>query len=434
MSPYEIMIKERLEDMQNQPEKDLWNRILKSAMAKPKDVQFLPRKKTKALPKSIAVTAAIFILLCMFNITAVVAFIKNILFFVPGFGVTENDMSVVMLKEPVEMDCEFGKFTVEFGTKTGGGGKCEIMLFLTTRDNIYASGVWIEGLNAATVIDGVEYILKNANPAGVYCTYQTVLCMKNEDFPDINDFDLTFGAATVNIVMTELTEKEKTPYLSKENNGIILAAYKYRNNNQFIGFDVITGKSTNDFTQTFTYISGYVYDDNNDEIKLTGGGLIGLKDNFESSLANGLLYLDNEDNTEIKKIAADCVIVGYNNYFEEMNITIPIPEDGQTVYTNIEVPVADTVYKITEVKRKGEIIYFKDNSVFYNEPVDREKAVQNFEKYITHIWLENMGTGFDGIEKENKITGFNVGDDSFTVRVLSIEVAYYGDFTVDFAR
>ena len=434
MKAIETMVKNRLEYMQTEPGQDLWNRILESAKTGANtsytgNVQ--PRKKRTVIPKLIACTAAMILLFCMLNITTVLAFIKN-LFFIPGVGVTDNDMAVVLLKEPVEIDCEIGRFTVEFGTKViDSDGKCEVMLFLTTKENIYASGVYIEDLNAKAIIDGEEYILDHGTFLGGG-GYNTTICVKNIDFPDINEFDLTFEGATARIIMTEMTEEEKTPYLSRENNGITLAAYKYRNNNNFIGFDVINNNRADGFTSISARLSdlggAHVYDKNGGEITLAGGSLNRGGSIFESGLANGLLYLNNKDNAEVKKITADSIIVNYHSDFENPAnfVTLPIPKDGETIYTDIEVPAGGAAYKITEVRREGDVIYFKDNVKYsYNDSIDREKAAENCEAYITNVYLLKV-YGFD------HITGFNPDDDYVIIPVLDIEVTYYGDFTINF--
>jgi hypothetical protein len=272
------------------------------------------RKKQRLIPKLFAGAAAIFLLFCVFNITGVVAFFKNLLLFIPGFGITENDVAAFMLWEPVEMDCEFGNFKIEFGTKVAGDdGKCDIMLFLTTSDNIYSSGVYIEDLNARAMIDKNEYILESIGHNQNFGSHKLALCLKNDDFPDINEFYITFGGQEAHIVLTPMSEDEKIPYLSGEYGGITLAFYKYRNNNRFLGFDVINNNDSGDFKYAYTSILARLYDEKGNEIKLAGGTINKENNVFESNLTNGLLFLDNENDTEVKKIEADCVIVNYQS-------------------------------------------------------------------------------------------------------------------------
>jgi len=393
------------------------------------------RKNRMIIPKMLASVAVVFILVSALNFATVLAFFKN-LFYIPGMGVTDSNISVMLLKEPVEMDCEIGKFTVEFGTKvTRENDKCEIMLFFATADNIYSSGVYIEDLSARTIINGEEYILAKGIQGGGINGYRLTFCVKNDNFPDINEFDLSFEGATAHIIMTEMSEEEKTPYLSQESGGITLAAYKYRNN-RYIGFDIINNHDSDDFTHTFTRLSDisgtHIYDGNGDEIKLAGGGLNRTNNIFQSNLTNGLLYLNNDDDVEVKKITADSIIVNYRSDFENpLHITLPIPKDGETIYPDIEIPVGGAVYKITEIRRERNVIYFKDNCILYfDEAFDHNKAVENREAYITSAWVGNMDMRSD--VTDNGLTGFDIDDTSIDAFIRHIDVTYFGNFIINF--
>jgi hypothetical protein len=105
-----------------------------------------------------------------------------------------------------------------------------------------------------------------------------------------------------------------------------------------------------------------------------------------------------------KTLIGDPSYLSYDDFGNNI-IEIPIPKDGETLYTDITYPLGDYIYKITEVRRDGDVIYFKDNQIpaeeifggewedgngtwsYQHITIDKEEAIRNKESYIYHIVL-----------------------------------------------
>ena len=406
--------------------------------------------------KIIAAVAAIVLIFGLLNITAVIAFFKD-LFFVPGIGFTEGDISVVMLNEPVEISCDWGEVILEFVTKIkNSDGKFEILLYFTTKDEKVLSSIDLseserELKNAKTAINGKIYVFNLDTWGGTYIPdigYMGHLNMVNSDFPDINEFDLQFRDTTAHIVLTELNGNEKIPYISKETNGIKIAAYKFRNSNRIISLDVINNNDLGEFyTGTPNLYFDSVMGENDTEIKTIGTSeysFTGWNKNGGNGFGYFITQLANKDNIDLTGIE---ISTGISiDYYPELidrdisskmvttkpQIVIPIPKNGETIKTDIKIPVGGIIYQIIEVTRDGDALYYKDNSLEHNaKTFDMDSAIKNGEVYIGRMmpFLE-QGT-LEIYPEKNLIMGFDPGDDRLIINIRYISVIYFGDFSVD---
>ena len=115
-------------------------------------------------------------------------------------------------------------------------------------------------------------------------------------------------------------------------------------------------------------------------------------------------------------------------------LTLPIPKDGETLMTDIKIPVGGIIYEVHEVRREGDVIYFKDNSVGYDETFDMEYAIANNGVYIGNIDLQHMQGGLNIDPNGNLISGFAPDDNYVNLGIRTISVIYFGNFFVDLTQ
>jgi hypothetical protein len=436
------------------------NRILRKIEQK-----LQPQKKRQVFKpaKIVAIVAALVIIVGLINIQTVIAFVRG-MFFVPGIGKIDNDISIFMMQEPVEIDSDIGKVTLEFVTKMKGeDDKYEVFMYFTSTDQDFLEEIMMvqpppeeepeakllkqkELLSPATIIDGVVYPFEYRGGGGGRPSYNVGYSghfnSSNLDFPDVNEFVLRFGNTETRIVLTELSDEDKTPYVSKEINGISVLAYKFKNNNKIICVDVINNNNLGELYDVradimFNSVTGK----RGGEIQIMGGH-------------NNIKLLNNESDIELTGIK-DLSFVTVEYYATKVpgdgdlttmttkpQLTLPIPKDGETLKTDIKIPVGSIFYEITDVKREGDTIYFKDNNISNNPEFmatfDLDAAVKNNEVYIIGMRPLLIGPRTLTIltidTNNNSITGFNPDDDFITVNLRSIEVVYCGDYSVDLTK
>ena len=393
-------------------------------------------KKIKIQRRGISILASAILLslmfILLFNITIVLAFIKN-LFYVPGIGITDNENLIsAVLNEPTLIITNGGEYMLEFATKVKReDGRCEILLYFSSDSFIRETNIPLISTN----INGNEYVF-TFDDYGYSNNYYSYFTVTNNDFPDVNSFNLKIHNTTTNIIMSELSDEEKKPNLSNEINGIRLVAYKYRKNNSLFGLDVISdNEKDNGFLKTISFNNLTIYDDDGNIINTTGYyGKVNPPRNDDYGLGYNFISFKNNENKKISKISVSTIGVIYQYdtvNFAPIKITIPIPEDGKTVYTDIRVSVGGLVYELTEVRREGNILYFEDNCRRYDVP-ETSEAVENQETYIEFVFMTTFNQTLKINENEKTITNFNPDDTHIEMEISSFIVKYYGDFIINF--
>ena len=372
-----------------------------------------------------SVTMMSLMVVMLFNFTAVVAFVKN-LFYIPGIGITDNENLIsAVLDEPTLIKVNGREYMLEFATKVKReDGRCEILLYFSADYFIRES--YITPMSA--IINGKEYEFTLGN---VSYGSEAVFIMSNYDFPDVNEFELKLHNTTTQIVMSELSDEEKKPNLSNEINGIKLVAYKYRNNNALFGIDVINNNKKDDRFNAMTVyhnLNVYDYDGNILNPKGYSGGAY-HPESKDYGLGYSVVTFKNNENKNIAKVSADGINIAYHydrNRVEPLKIIVPIPEDGETIHTDIKIPVGGLLYEMTEVRRDGDTIYFEDNR---NMGHDVEKNLEVYIQSVTiSIFVENKIMYLDNKE----ITIFNPDDKFIEMELNGFIIHYNGNFVINF--
>jgi hypothetical protein len=413
----------------------------------------------KASVKVIATAAAALLIVGALNITTVIAFISE-LFFVPGIGLTE-DMTIktVYLDGPVEIETDMGTLTLRFMSKVTRNGKNDLIFYIDAPAIISRD---LSGLSATVNINGEILEVKCSGGSGgggdgfAESNYHYIY----SDFPDVTEFDFTIRGVTKHISLT--VEGDNYVALSKENNGITLALHKFPKVTSIMGLDFIDKNIDKD---KYTAMSlslvptdqFKLYDENGEEFSIEGFSYSG----YVGNIIMGMMG----NTSEIKRIKADAVNLHYYHNFmrfgrrDTLGITpdsnagfdfieIPIPKDGETIETDCQAAIGKYIYKITEVRREGDMIYYKDNanaSFWYDvtytmSSQEYQKAVENCEYNINFVWLgmedfaENPVNSNDKIDCNDKtITGFDKDAETLKLAVLNADIIQLGNFDIEFS-
>jgi len=298
--------------------------------------------------------------------------------------------------------------------------------------------------NGENIISGEELIGGGgwSSDGRNYVTYGYVC----NDFPDVNEFDLILDNLGVqkHIVLTQQSDNFA---LSNEINGITLAVGKFGGVTDMIATDVFdSAESANDY-----YIFGNIFFESKyygkygGQIQATGGW--GGYDS-ESPLNYQIIeFYKNEK--EIKKVKATMIFINYQRK-EPLAFEIPVPKDGETIKTNIEIPVGSHIFRITEVRREGDKIYYEKNShdVFNEDGSTTIKGVpypwndgyKDGESYIESPYIGDIFDKDRDIEKYNaspkmscgEIWDFDENAETITFRFSGARVVQFGNFDVEF--
>lgn len=402
--------------------------------------------------KIIATAAAMVLIVGLINIQTVIAFVGG-LFFVPGAGVNNVPIIYEGLEAPIDIETEYGLLTLKFVIKATKNGKISLGLNLYSLD-IRASRVREEyPLYISITADGESIVTDErieggggwGSDARNFVTYDYIC----SDFPDINEFDLTFLGVETHI---SLVYQPDNFALSKENNGITFAVSKFNGVNDMLAMDVYdNSESANDYNIWGNMYHGIkMYGEDGEEIRLSGG-YGGYDPN--SGLNYQLLQMYKNEK-QVKSMTGDMVSINYERK-EQLAIEIPVPKDGETIKTNIEIPIGSHTFRITEVRREGDIIYYENNcfavitqkshsdkntgsfttqGIPYNEGQEREQAITNGESFIEHI---SVGHEDDWDVNKSKMGGGEIWDfdenaETLTFYFSGATVLQFGDFNVEF--
>jgi hypothetical protein len=400
-------------------------------------------------PARILATALVLVLIVgLFNVQAIIAFVGG-LFFVPGVGLTYNpNLISAVLDEPVVMEVDGREYRLEFITKVKReSGKCEVMFFLSTENN-YENNIALANKNhesimsdiksASAIINGKNYKLKLGTAPGGSSFRQSAaernyesFAVFNYSFPDVNEFQFSLKNSTVNISLSELTDEEKLPNLSQEINGITIAAYKYKNNNSIVGFDIINNNISNLNVESRAYLNltPSVYDIDGKRLNETGNYGMAQYANTNDGLGYNVMGFENRKNRDIRKVSVTSIDVRYC-LDEKSYINVPIPQDGETLYPNIKIPIAsDIVYELTSIRREGDALYIEDNSklsFMLNDPDEVQESVKNNEVGLVAFFT----AGYD--IATGKLTSLAPDGKFSDLKINTFYVTYYGDFTLTF--
>jgi hypothetical protein len=355
-------------------------------------------------------------------------------FYIPGVGLTSDvNIRYEGIENPIAIKTEYGTLTLEFISKVTRNGKTNLSLYIDTKDipakdendypvllNISVNGenivsdAYIGG--GGTWGIGDDGIIRGNH---VYYWYS------HENFPDINEFDLTLCGVETRIV---LTEQQGNFAMSKENNGVTLVGYKFNGVNMMC-LDVLN-KNVN---------SG--------DYKYYGWNDLKSKD--------GIYHLLNTfpADDEITDFKTDVITMCYYKDRDYADIIeIPVPKDGDTIVTDIKTLVGEYVYKISEVRREGDIIYYTDNSIprettlfdlekgqwrgttLIPQGEELEKAIKNKKMFIddASLYPEDWESGPYVNSTAGAIWNFDENAEIIRLKLMDITIRQYGDFDIKF--
>lgn len=411
-------------------------------------------------PAKVIATAAAFVLIIgLFNIQTVIAFFSG-LFFVPGVGLTD-DSSIIYygLENPIPLTMDSGgTATIQFITKVTRNGRTELNIYIDSDYNFISSA---DLSHAVSISANGEVIVSNGRlfensdsyngkKVSYYYSNFAYEFPEIDDFPDINEFDLTVCGVETHV---SLVEQPGNTAISKTNNGITLSAYKFNGIKDFLAISVHDEKADDNYKviiPSYRYWDWIIYDERGETIQPSGfDGAGGLR--------YWLLKIDEKDcDRKIKGIKTQRVQTLYYPK-DEIVIEIPVPKNGETIKTNIEMPIANHVFKVTEVRREGDTIYYENNAgqVIWDESKHEngrrgyinikdfqhgspefEQAVANRESFIYSIWF--TPTKWDmNIDTKTEMAGgeiwnFDPDAEILTFYVTNADIIQYGDFDITF--
>ena len=385
--------------------------------------------------KTMAAAAAVVLIFALINIQTVIAFIGG-LFFVPGAGVTRGtDISYYGIDGPVDIMTDYGVITLKFANKITRNGETMLSLYFHSYD--ITALKWQEGdypliisisadgkniVSDEVLLDGGNWGIDEVNPASYVYTL--------EEFPDVNEFYLTLQGVDTRI---SLMHQPGNFALSRENNGITLAAYKFNGVNDMLAFDVFDGsESADDFHVFCMSPKGKYYDKNGEEIRISGG-----RGGFQP---NDLLHYQivefYKNEKEIKSLKADYLHIVYRRN-EWLPVEIPVPENGETMRVNIEIPVGSHTYRLTKLYRENNKIYYEGSEqpiTVWDEggPEYRQKITDRETHIIDMLFAREDWETNPMRMRDGEIWGFDDNADTLTFYFYWAEVIQFGEFDIEF--
>jgi len=409
--------------------------------------QHKPAKKKFTLPlKMITSFAALVVLIGVINIQTVIAFIGG-LFFVPHIGMTDDDtISSFSIDEPIEVA---EGLTLQFMTKITQDNKSDLIFYINTASVPNPQDADDPDQRSAIAFQNMQNLIVKINIDGetldVPCTGGTGgggitnYSYTFADFPDANEFDFTILGVTTHIT---LSEQNNNFAISKENHGITLILHKFPRVTSFIGVDVIDSNIVQDdyyITVDLWHFDSKLHGENGEEIEITGGS-----SSSDGGLRFNLAKTENNDNNiEVKSLKANAVQLRYSGVREkQFVIEIPIPKDGETIKTDSQVTIAGHTYRITEVRRDGDTLYYKDDArwdesfnLVYDNPAKYQEAIEKNEAYVVGAMImpppnTSIGGASDG--EWHSWEGLDMSVESIECPVWFLDVVYFGDFDIAF--
>jgi hypothetical protein len=393
--------------------------------------------------KILAAAAALVLIVGLVNIQTVIAFIGG-LFFVPGFGVTDDHrISYYGLEKPVTAETKYGTLTLEFVSKIKRNGKTELTIYMNMRN--ISEAAWEQSLydknftiskNKETFISAPDLDKEFFdNWAWVYMEVSTYV-YSFPDFPDVNDFDLTIWGEKINI---SLTNKPNDFAFSKENNGITLALCKINGSNKMLFVDFFSSGNIDNENYVTDWHWGnirdadstYYYDENGDKIDHKIG--IGTSNPAIAGFGGGSYKITEypSGEMEIKGLKSNAVTFTYMAKTDGHGeiIEIPVPKDGETIKTDIQIDFGQYSYILSEVRREGNMIYYTDNCETTWNKAEYENYAAD-KKAIVHF--VDFKTKDTEISYYGKITKFEEDAKTIKLQINAVSIIQFGDFDIEF--
>ncbi|MCL1794030.1 MAG: hypothetical protein FWG34_09180 [Oscillospiraceae bacterium] len=392
----------------------------------------------------------------LINIQTVIAFIAG-LFFVPGIGLTDDiNIAYAGLEKPVAIETEYGIFSLEFAIKITQNGKTDLSLLLDSQDLPYygwekydiSFGLSVKNKMLELEDDkwyGAGWATAGEHHINFKYTY--------ENFPNVNGFDLIVCGVKTRIT---LTNKKITDYaLSEENNGITMALCKLGEDDLI--YQGFFHKNFDNENYSITMINNfmddyYFYDINGDKIQNSVENFYSFGTGFDDGYC--IYKAKNDINGIVPKIKGfksnsvyiDCSIKN------PADIEIPVPKDGETIETDIEITFGQYIYKITEVWRKGDSIYFEDNGIKKRETIPKnettprwfdelqiypgfpeyENAVANRESFIRNVYFVTDEATISTNRGRPILKFFSPTAETIKLTPTWAGIAQYGNFDAEF--
>ena len=380
--------------------------------------------------------AALLLIFVLFNIQTVMAFISG-LFFVPGTSVKNEPIIYYGIEGPIDIETEYGLLTLKFANKITINGKIDLSLYLQSYD-ICSWGeneddsliISITANGEKIVSDKVLASGKNWSDTGEKSSASYIYSHAN--FPDVDEFYLTVLGAKTQI---SLKSQPGNFALSQENNGITFAGYKFSGVTDMLAFDVFdNSESAEDYHLWGRAASREFkcYGENGEEINISGGRGGFSPDNLFNYQT--VEFYRNE--SAIKSLKASELNITYRRN-EWLPVEIPVPEDGETIKTDITIQVGSHMYTITEIRRENGRIYYKDSAhpiiAWDEDKSEYRRKVANKEAYIVEMlfaredWATNKMRMGDG-----EIWDFDENEKTLTFYFYWAEVIQFGDFSIEF--
>ena len=408
------------------PSGDVWEKLEKST-----NVVDTRNKKQRIFKptKILATVASVMLIVGLVNIQTVIAFFSG-LFFVPGIGLTNDDtISVYSINEPIKMETDVGTLTLQFMSKINRNDKSDLIFNIAADFPLGTHDMGVI-INVGKELFDIAYHSGSGSVPGLPQKSDYNYAVVN--FSDANEFDLTIRGVTTRII---LEEHNNNYALSKENNGITLLLHKFPGIDSFIGVDIYDSKIENQYDYFTTVQLRYpefdgFFDENDNEIETAGGGSSGFGDDLRITIIN-----TKGNASEIKRLKADGIQINYSARYNEPVIKIPIPADGETVEPqNCQVTIAGHTYKITEIRRDGDTLWYKDNRqrIWYNQ--EHQETIENNNSSVSGVFFVPTAEVKSGnfVEEWGSFTGFDTNAKTIEVPVWRITVIQLGDFDIEF--
>ena len=387
----------------------------------------------------IAMAAAIVLMAGVINIQTVVAFFSG-LFFVPGVGLTGSPVIHYGIGGPIDIETEYGTLTLKFANRITKGGSTHLFLYMQPSGEALQGDTLYISINA-----GGEYIVSHEKVQSIRTgridgSDSVIYQYFHEDFPKLNAFILTVAGVETHIA---LTSQPGNSALSEEINGITVAAKKFAGVTDLIAIGVFdSSESAADYM-----IHGHArvtsaYCEDGEAIFRSGGqGRFSVLDPFSYSIME---FYGND--RKIKSVPAVEINLLYVRK-QALPVEIPVPKDGEVIRADIEIAIGSHIFRITEVRREGDVIYYEDNAVYFGLE-DREQAIINRESIIRDaffgLFSEWNETVMEQIEAANRgevllpqmrggqIWDFDESAETLAFYFTGADVTQFGDFTIAF--
>lgn len=406
--------------------------------------------------KIIASAAVILLAVGLINIQTVIGMING-LFFAPGVGMTSNPVIYYGINGPIDIETEYGLLTLKFANRITIDGRTHLWLFIQPSD-IRRGSEQEDNPLYISINAGGEYVVSNEelmvysnvrSNGSNFVSYQYF----HEDFPNVNGFFLTVRGVETYI---PLTHQPGNFALSEEINGITVAANKFALVTDLIAIGVFDSSESAEDYMISGFIPGLRRAYREDGGRILSSGAQGRFSRLDPLNYYIIEFFRNEK--EIKSIPIDEVSLMYMRK-ESLPVEIPVPRDGESIQVNIEIPIGAHIFKITEVRREGDIIYYENNALHattekgtefvggqipYMNP-EREQAVANRESFIKEVFfslfanseevMENIEAIRQGILPQmsgGEIWNFDENAESLTFYFNGAAITQFGDFNITF--